>query len=158
MRIIPLIMSCLLGMYVYAQDVPTVFQMGENESLYSEIATTHPTMLLTACNNDMDKAYIKWTGVLQQIEEKAQLSGLDINGVKMWINFFWAPDGTIDYITFFPKPNSKNIDYEAVKELLLDIKEELAIDLSKSEVSTGVAHYGSAAFPTFHQYHRAQGN
>lgn len=158
MRIVPLIMTCLISMIALAQDTPTVFQMGENESLYSEIATTHPTMLLTACSNDMDKAYIKWTGVLKQIEEKAQLSGLDINGVKMWINFFWAEDGSIDYITFFPKPNSRNIDYEEVKELLINIKDVLAIDLSASDVSGGVAHYGSASFPTFHQYHRAQGN
>lgn len=132
--------------------------MGEYEAAYSQITSDHSTMLLSACDNDMDAAYKVWTDVLIRLEKRAKKSDLDINGLKIWINFFWSPDGSVDHITFFPKPTSKNIDFEELKTLLMDLSEGLYIDLSEKDLSSGVAHYGSASFPIFHQFHQAVGN
>lgn len=108
--------------------------------------SNQPDLLMSVCNDDMDKAYSAWLNFLVEVERFAIEKELDINGVKLWINVFWSPDGTVKHIAFYPKPNSKNMEYEYISVLLREfaISQDSGIEHSKM-----FCHYGSASFPSF---------
>lgn len=147
--------TSLVGQTV--EVVPTAFKTGLHEKAYEQIVTDHSTMLLQACDNDMDKAYIVWSDMLARLESLSLKQGVDIRGVKIWINVFWNPDGEVDHITYFPKPNCKNIDFEEFDQLLNDLAPQLSISTSYDQ-SAGISHYGSASFPIYHQRAHLEGN
>ena len=94
----------------------------------------------------MEKAFDTWTILLKEIEDFSTKSNLDLKGIKVWLNVFWGKDGTIDYIVFYPKPNSKNINYELVKSMLSSFAKSYQSPLKHT---SKFSHYGSAAFPIF---------
>lgn len=124
----------------------TVFFIGEDERTYEKLVQKYNTMLFTVCNSNMETAYDHWSTLLKDIEEYANKSGIDLKGVKLWLNVFWAKDGNIDYIVFYPKPNSKNMNYENVKTMLANFSSSYQASL---KFNNGFSHYGSAAFPIF---------
>ena len=155
-----LICFCLLGSINLASSqssniLPTVFQTGAYEKEYEQLVVDHNAMLLTVCDNSMDKAYLLWTNMLRDIESKAEEQGYDIKGVKIWINAFWNKDGGIDHIVFYPKPTSKNIDYKEFERFLNEIADQLHIEVYTEK---GFSHYGSASFPIYHKLHKATNN
>lgn len=126
--------------------LPSVFMIGEHEEAYAEMLSVQPELLMTVCNDNMDYAYSNWLHFLQSIEQFAIESDIDINGVKLWINVFWNPDGNIKHIAFFPKPNSRNMDYDYVKVLFSQFILNYETDLEYDKI---FCHYGSASFPSF---------
>jgi hypothetical protein len=124
----------------------TVFFIGEDEKSYEKLVEKYNTMLFTVCSNNMELAYDHWSTLLKDIEDYANKSGIDLKGVKLWLNVFWAKDGTIDHIVFYPKPNSKNMNYDNVKSMLTSFT---AVYQGSIKFSNGFSHYGSAAFPIF---------
>ena len=128
-----------------AQKMPEVFLIGEYESDYEAMIKDYKELLLTVSNNSMDKAYERWSGMLTQIEQYSDSIDYDIKGVKVWINVFWSDEGKIEHIVYYPKPNSKNIDFDRFTIFLTDF-----IGLYQMEVNApdGFSHYGSASFPT----------
>lgn len=121
-----------------------VYFIGEDEKRYEKLIEKYKSMLFSVCNNNMDEAYDHWTTLLKDFEAFAEKNNVDVKGVKLWMNVFWAKDGTIDYIIFYPKPNSKNMNYDSVKALL----SKFAVSYQTSVKHTsGFSHYGSAAFP-----------
>ncbi len=126
--------------------LPSVFMIGEHEKSYSQMLTLRPELLMTVCNGDMDLAYENWLNFLRAVEQFATENEVDINGVKIWINVFWNPNGKIKHIAFFPKPNSKNMDYEYLRVLFSQFILQYE---SKLEFEKLFCHYGSASFPSF---------
>lgn len=121
-----------------------VYFIGEDEKKYEKLVEKYKSMLFTVCNNNMDEAYEHWRTLLKDFEVFADKNNIDIKGVKLWMNVFWSKNGTIDYIVFYPKPNSKNMNYDNVKALM----SKFAINYQSSvKHTTGFSHYGSAAFP-----------
>ena len=121
-----------------------VYFIGEDEKKYEKLIEKYQTMLFTVCDNNMDEAYDHWTSILKDFEVFADKNNVDIKGVKLWMNVFWAKNGTVDYIVLYPKPNSKNMNYDNVKALL----SKFAVSYQTSVKHTsGFSHYGSAAFP-----------
>lgn len=121
-----------------------VYFIGEDEKKYEKLVEKYKTMLFTVCDNDMNTAYDHWSDLLKDFETFAVKNNFDIKGVKLWINVFWEKDGSIDYIVFYPKPNSKNMNYDQMKSLLA----KFALQYQSSvKHTTGFSHYGSAAFP-----------
>lgn len=147
---------CVIS-FSFAQNpnIPTVFQTGTFESEYEQLVTSHSEMLLSVCDNSMDKAYLHWTDMLRDIEKLAEEKGYDIKGVKIWINAFWNKDGGIDHLVFYPKPTSKNIDYKELELFLGEIASQLHID---QYAEKGFSHYGSASFPIYHRFNKTEGN
>ena len=126
--------------------LPSVFMIGEHEKAYAQMLNAQPDLLMTVCDDNMDKAYENWLNFLQAVEQYAIENDVDINGVKIWINVFWNPNGKIKHIAFFPKPNSKNMDYDNVKVLFSQFILSYETDLEYSKL---FCHYGSASFPRF---------
>ncbi len=126
--------------------LPSVFMIGEYESQYNEMLKIQPDLLMTVCNDDMDIAYNKWLNLLVEIEQFAIENDVDINGVKIWINVFWNEDGSLKHIAFYPKPNSRNMEYEYVKVLFKQFIEQYNSNLKNEKI---YCHYGSASFPSF---------
>jgi len=127
-------------------QIASVFYIGENEKGYEKLVQSYDKLLFTVCDNNMDQAFEYWSILLKDIEEYALKSNLDLKGVKLWLNVFWAKNGKIDYIVFYPKPNSKNLDYDTVQDIL---KRFVDVYQSPIKYSTKFSHYGSAAFPVF---------
>ncbi len=143
--IIPLI-TCLTFsiVSVNAQQLPKVFLLGEHEKAFDELTKKHTDMLLTVCNDDMTEAFTKWQDMLMGMEGHAQEVGYDLNGSKMWFNIFWSPEGRIDHIAYYLKPNSRNLDQDKLKLFLISFMNQYNLPISYNK---NFSHYGSASFP-----------
>jgi hypothetical protein len=124
--------------------------LGDKEVEYEKLVEDCSVPLFSVSDDSMDKAYKSWLGMLHEIELFAEADTFDIKGVKIWINVFWNGDGTIKHITYFPKPNSKNIDYDKMGILLEKFIAEYKF---KEDHESCFSHYGSATFPTHAQYY-----
>lgn len=124
---------------------PKVFMLGEHEAAFEQLSYAYPVMLLEACDNDMNVAYGKWLDMLQAMESHSEEIGYDLKAVKVWLNVFWAKDGTIEHIAYYLKPTSKNIDTERLTLFLISFMNNYTFPLVYTE---NYAHYGSASFPT----------
>lgn len=128
------------------QPLPAVFFIGEHEASYELLSTDYNTSLLEACDENMDLAFEKWTGMLKELENFADLNGMDIRGVKMWINVFWNEEGNVDYMAYHLKPHSKNVDTRFLTALF---KEFIKVHKIPLDHPAKFSHYGLASFPVF---------
>lgn len=131
---------------VTADNTTKVFYIGEDEKEYEKLVKNYSTLLFTVCENNMEKAYDSWSMLLKDIEDFATKQNFDLKGVKLWLNVFWDKDGTIDCIVFYPKPNSKNLNYDQLKSILTAFGKSYQSPL---KYSSTFSHYGSASFPIF---------
>lgn len=131
-------------------SLPLVFLIGEKEAAYEDLVEECSEPLFSISDNSMDKAYGSWLGMLHDIEVFAVEDSFDIKGVKIWINTFWNGDGSIKHIAYYPKPNSKNIDYD---KMTIFLKKFSAQYRFKESFEKCFSHYGSATFPTHAQYY-----
>lgn len=127
-------------------SLPKVFMIGQNEEDYEELVSECSNPLLTVCQDSMDLAYRRWMTMLSKMEQYAEKSDFDIKGIKIWLNIFWNPDGTIKHLVYFPKPNSRNMDFEELTKYFFKFVEVYNME---SLDNACFSHYGSAAFPTF---------
>lgn len=120
--------------------------IGEYEQQYNQMVGEKPDLIMSVCEDDMEKAYNNWLLFLLEVEKYAESQNLDIKGIKLWINVFWNADGTIDHISYYPKPNSRNMEYELLTALFKEFSKEYQ---SKLKHTRNYCHYGSASFPSF---------
>jgi len=120
--------------------------IGDNEEGYEKIIAECPSLLLQVTNNSMDEAYTLWSELLMNMETSAAKEDLDLRGAKVWINLFWEADGSIKKIAYYPKPNSKNMDFERVSEFFERFAQSYQIPV---EHTACFSHYGSASFPVY---------
>lgn len=125
--------------------LPKVFMIGEFQEQYDQITGNHDDLLSAVCSNSLDVAYESWSDLLNKLEQHAISKGYDIKGIKLWINVFWTPDGRIEYIAFYPKPISKNTNYDEFAKILNSF---IPTYTSSMKHSKSYSHYGSASFPT----------
>lgn len=146
MKHIYIILFCIsFACTAIAQSVNTkVALIGENEKEYEKIMTECSSSLLSISENSMDKAFNLWTTMLSDFEETAENQGFDIKGTKVWMNLFWEADGSIKKIVYYPKPNSKNIDFNQFTKLLETFATNYYLEIDHD---TCFSHYGSASFP-----------
>ncbi len=144
--ILSLVITLISFSSIQAQQVPEVFLIGEHEDQYEEMIGDYQDLLLSVCNNSMDMAYDKWLEMLMQMENYADSLNYDIKGVKIWINVFWDKEGNIDHIVYYPKPNSKNMDFDKLSTFFKEFTKVYQMNI---EADSGFSHYGSASFPSF---------
>lgn len=135
---------------VAIDSLPAVFQIGQNEEAYESLVSECSNPLLTVCNDSMDLAYRTWMLMLSDMEQYAERSEFDIKGIKIWLNVFWNADGTIKHLVYFPKPNSRNMDFDLLTLFLGKFVKAYKMDALDSSC---FSHIGSAAFPTFADYY-----
>lgn len=126
-------------------DLPKVFQIGEYEEQYGLLYEIYHDILLTVCDDDMNLAFNKWMDMIAEMEAYAHQIDFDLNGVKIWLKVFWNEDGRIRYISYYRKPNSRNIDPAELSAFLSSF-----INAYRMPVESKVkfTHNGSAQFPT----------
>ena len=125
------------------------FLIGDNEEYFESLVSDHSEQLLNVCNNSMDKAYESWVSLLKDLEGFSEDRNFDLKGTKIWINVFWNADGSIRNIVYYPKPNSKNMDFELLSNFLSDFAASYQFTLTNENP---FSHYGSASFPTFYTF------
>ncbi len=91
-------------------SLPKVFTMGEFETEYEKLKESYTTTLLSTCDGNTDLAFEKWMRLMLTLEAYAKDINYDINGIKMWIEVACEPDGTIRYISYALKPNSRFVE------------------------------------------------
>lgn len=123
-----------------------VFLIGEDQKSFEKLSLEYQDLLLTACDDDMEDAFMKWMQMLRDIEAYSEDLDYDIKGVKMWLKVFWGPEGTIRHIAYFLKPNSRNINIDQLTAFFKSFISQYKFPVVHSE---SYSHYGSAAFPTF---------
>lgn len=128
------------------QQLPRVFLIGQYSDQYARISGEYPANLLSVYQNDMELAYEKWAGMLVEMENYAEEIDYDINGTKFWFHIYFNADGTIAYLTFYPKPNSRNIP---VEELVAFFKSFCKVYKIPVTAEIGFQQSASASFPTF---------
>lgn len=125
------------------QEPPTVFLLGEYDKAYTEL-TASQTTLLDVCDNDMGFAYHKLMGMMKEMESYANEVNFDLKGINAWMHFFWKPDGSVDHIGFYLKPNSKNIPVDRFKNFLDGFAKNHKLNLKYNKK---FSHYSSFSFP-----------
>lgn len=120
--------------------------LGEYGKEYEEIMPAYET-LLEACDGEMELAFNKLMGMVREMEAYASLVGYDLKGVNAWMHFFWRPDGTIEHIGFYLKPNSRNVNTEGLKSFLTSFTKQYKLPLRNGKK---FAHYSSFSFPITH--------
>ncbi len=126
-------------------SLPNVFKLGEHDQLYESILPDYQT-LLEACNGDMKVAHGKLYSMMKEMEAFAALMEFDLKGVKAWMHIFWREDGTIEYIGFHLKPNSRNIDNAELNAFLKNFTLQYKFPLTTNKK---YSHYSSFSFPVF---------
>lgn len=139
----------------YSQTYEKVSFIGDNEKLYEGLVNDCNQMLLNVANNNMDTAFSVWTDMFSKLESYAEEQGVDIKGAKIWVNLFWEPDGSIKQISYYPKPQSKNMDFEQLSLIMDSFAKEYKLPLVSDTCFT---HYGSASFPVFTKVSARNGN
>ncbi len=127
-------------------SLPTVFQMGEFIPQSEQLGVRYNTLLLEACGNDMNRAYMLWMHMMRSMEEYSDAVSYDLKGIKCWIKVFWDKNGTVDYISFFLKPNSRNIDPKDLQDFFSSFVGQYQLPY---QCEADFSHYGSVSFPTF---------
>ena len=128
------------------KDLPKAFQIGENEEGYGNLIKLYPKSLLNISKDSIELAYINWMYLLYDLEEHSKKINFDLKGLKIWLNVFWNKNGSIDYITYYPKPNSRNMEFENLTAFFIDFINNYK---RRSPGSDNYAHFGSARFPSF---------
>ncbi|HRI34905.1 MAG TPA: hypothetical protein PLD02_14225, partial [Saprospiraceae bacterium] len=94
--------------------LPKSFLIGEYEQPYESLLNIYDKMLVSMFNDDNEKAFALWTSILIAMEDYSKEMNIDLNGLKLWMNVFFNTDGSIQHIVYFPKPNSKNMEYNTL--------------------------------------------
>lgn len=126
-------------------SLPKVFQIGEYEEQYGLLYEVYHDILLTVCNDDMNLAFSKWMDMIAEMESYAHQIDFDLNGVKIWLKVFWNEDGSIRYLSYYRKPNSRNIDPSELSAFLSSFMNVYKMPINSKVKFT---HNGSAQFPT----------
>ncbi len=102
-----------------AQDaLPTVYRLGEQEDALEQVQNKHQQTLLDACNGNLSKAFTLWLSFLKELEAYAEEQGCKLDGVSIWIQVFFSANGQIEYIGYYPKPNSRTMEDEQFRRCL----------------------------------------
>ena len=125
-------------------QLPKVFVIGDYETEYDLMTLKYPNSVLSACGDDVNQAFRLWMALLQDMQIFAEKTHFELNGAKFWLNTFFAEDGSIDYMAYYLKPNSRNISEKDMKTFLESFMSQHKI--AKNNKS-GFAHYGHVSFP-----------
>ena len=148
MRLLFLGISIFFSYGIQAQTIPKVFIIEEEVNLFEQLSDDdkYKTLLLEACNNDINVTDRKLTAMLMEMQAYAGRLSYDIKGVKVWFKFFWNKKGGIDHIAFNLKPTSRNIDTEIFTIFLSRFIQGYG-RMVKIRYQTGFSHYGAFSFP-----------
>lgn len=135
-----------VDIYQEQKLLPRVFMIGEYEKPYDKLTSTYEKLLLHIYKDDIQKAFSGWTSVLISMEDYAKEASFNLNGLKLWMNVFFNIDGSIQHIVYYPKPNSRNMEFEQLTNFFISFCKTYRYP---DPIPVKCSHFGSASFPTF---------
>jgi len=141
-----LITSSIIGQNIEKSNLPLAFLVGENEKEYAELINQYPASLLSVSKDSMELAYENLMQLLYDMEQHSKKVNFDLRGIKIWLNVFWDKDGRINYISYYPKPNCRNMDFKKLTAFFIDFIKHYKPRLKADK---NFALYGSARFPSY---------
>lgn len=129
-------------------SIDKIFVLGTEEQHYEQLTSGYAQSLLEASGGDITKAFEGWLDMQQAIDAYANSQAYDLNGVRLWLHVFWAPDGQIDQIGFLLRPDSRLVTESEIKALLAGFIEQYRLPIQSNK---NFNHYTGAAFPTLSQ-------
>lgn len=133
------------------QELAKVFVIGDYQEQYEALFTTYPDILIMVCQNNIDSAHGRWLDYTADMEAYSKEVGFDLEGVSMWIHFFWNETGGIDHVAYHLQPHSKFVKDDLMQAFLLAFARSSRIDVTAMR---GFNHYGSVSFPLFYHEQR----
>jgi hypothetical protein len=132
--------------------LPKVFVIGDFQENYSKLFAEYPDILITACNNDLDTAQAAWLSYITEMENFSKEVNFDLEGVSMWVHFFWSTRGEVVHVAYHLQPHSRFLKDDTMLAFLRSFARNHIINVSASRPFN---HYGSASFP-LHYYHQLE--
>ena len=131
-----------------AQEVPSVFLLGEDEEVYEKLTSAFPRSLIAVSNNDIEVALKNWLQLMTRIDEYSRSINFEIKGMKLWMHVFWNEDGSIAHIGFFFLPDSRNFKEDEVRAFFSGFIRQYKPVLKSDRKFN---HYTSVSFPVLTQ-------
>ena len=127
------------------EQIPIAFVINQHPTTFEALNKKYSTLLLSACEEDMNKAFGTWKDLLHEISLFALNKNVDINGVKMWVKVFWSKDGQIKHIAYDLRPESKSVDRNELTNMLEEFVNSYKNSLTSN--TSNFSHYGSVSYP-----------
>lgn len=124
--------------------LPKVFLLGEHEKEFEKLQQQYSTSLLSTCGYNPDLTFDKWAQFLIDMEDYSEAINYDLKGVKMWIEVFWLPNGSIKHIAYALKPQSRNVE---TKELSAFMSSFINHYKPRFQPNKKISHSAHAFFP-----------
>ena len=132
--------------------LPKVFVIGDFQENYEKLFSTYPDILITACNDNLDTAQAAWLSYVTTMENYSKEINFDLEGVSMWVHFFWSKTGEVAHIAYHLQPRSRFVKDDAMLAFLRSYARQHPIEVSAIRAFN---HYGSASFPLYY-YHQLE--
>ncbi len=140
-----LTLTCTIASFAQTDKV---FLLGSEEQRYEQLTSGYTQTLLEATGGDITQAFESWLDMQQAIDAYAVSQNYDLNGVRLWMHVFWAPNGNIDQMGFLLRPDSRLVDENEIKALLAGFIGQYRLPIQSSQK---FSHYTGATFPTLSQ-------
>lgn len=145
---VALLSSCVTFTQAQSGSMTKVFMLGEEEQRYEQLTSSYSQTLLEASEGDITKAFESWLDMQKAIDSYAASQNYELNGVRLWLHVFWAPDGKVDNMGFLLRPDSRLVDANEIRALLAGFIEQYTLPVQSQRT---FSHYTGATFPTLSQ-------
>lgn len=127
-----------------SMKLPKVFILGEYEKDYEKLQAQYGSSLLSICEYDPERTFISWAQFLIDMEDYSESINYDLKGVKMWIEVYWLPNGSLKHIAYALKPQSRNVE---TKELSAFLSSFINHYKPRFQPNKKISHSAHAFFP-----------
>ena len=125
-----------------------VFVIGDYQDQYEALFSTYSDILIVASNSNIDSAQLAWSNYMEVMEKYSKEINFDLEGVIMWIHFFWNAEGEVAHVAYHLQPQSKFVKDDRMQAFLRSFVRNYPIEVQHTK---GFNHYGSASFPLFYK-------
>lgn len=148
-RHIILLIWGIFGVVVAGAQVPkdtlaAVFQIGDHTEAFEQLFLKY-NHLASQLDQDHERAYAYWTDMLQKMDMYSEEVGVDLDGLQLLLYAFWAPNGQLEHLAYFLKPNSKYIDEVTLNGFFQGFMKTYRLPVTLEKPTYLFTH---AAFPT----------
>ncbi len=128
--------------------LPKVFILGEHEKDFEKLQSQYSISLLSICSYNPETTFEKWAQFLIDMEDYSEAINYDLKGVRMWIEVFWQPNGSIKHIAYALKPQSRNVDLKELSGFMSSFMNQYK---AKFQPNKKISHSAHAFFPLTNQ-------
>ena len=129
---------------VQAQEATVIYSLNDRPEEVQDVLDEEYEVLLKYYQGDMEKAMKDWYGFLTSLEKFAEAEAVNIDGVKVWLNVFSRPDGSLKAVGYHPKSGSKKMDWAVFEALLKEFSKQYQYPV---EMKQPYSHYAAAMWP-----------